>query len=322
VPEGGDKLDFRGVQAFDGKTAIVMSSGTGDLSRLYKTADGCETWKLVFMNPAKDGFFDAISFPKSLNSPVAGMGYLIGDPVGGVFALYESANSGSTWHRWSNPSLQDTTCTRREPEAKRTEALFAASNTSLFEFYKSNFLFVTGGEGGSRLFYADSIARFGDLGGPCKTNFGSIELPLAKGSSSTGAFSVAAQSPNSYFPFRLMVVGGDYTKPDASSGTAVFVSSRDGAHIIGSRFVLTVPTTSPHGYRSAVAFDADLKTWITVGPNGTDISTDQGRNWRSVIPGPGDAPDADKNWNALSLPFVVGQHGRIGVLRADALGKR
>jgi hypothetical protein len=29
--------------------------------------------------------------------------------------------------------------------------------------------------------------------------------------------------------------------------------------------------------------------------------------------------DADKNWNALSLPFVVGPHGRIGKLNAKAL---
>ena len=30
-------------------------------------------------------------------------------------------------------------------------------------------------------------------------------------------------------------------------------------------------------------------------------------------------PDADRNWNALSLPFVVGPHGRIGKLDAQAL---
>jgi hypothetical protein len=59
--------------------------------------------------------------------------------------------------------------------------------------------------------------------------------------------------------------------------------------------------------------------WVTVGPNGTDISTDDGRNWRALWPAPGDAPGADRDWNALSLPFVVGPHGRIGILRTDAL---
>jgi hypothetical protein len=63
------------------------------------------------------------------------------------------------------------------------------------------------------------------------------------------------------------------------------------------------------------------KTWITVGPNGTDISTDDGRNWRALHPDPkfNDPPDADQHWNALSLPFVVGPHGRIGTLRPNAI---
>ncbi len=80
-------------------------------------------------------------------------------------------------------------------------------------------------------------------------------------------------------------------------------------------------TTLPHGYRSAVAYDATTKTWITVGPNGTDISTDDGRNWRAVHPDPAlhEPPDADRDWNALSLPFVVGPHGRIGKLKTSAL---
>jgi hypothetical protein len=79
--------------------------------------------------------------------------------------------------------------------------------------------------------------------------------------------------------------------------------------------------TFPHGFRSAIAYDAASKTWITVGPNGTDISTDDGRNWRALHPDPAlhEAPDADRNWNALSLPFVVGPHGRIGKMNPHAL---
>ena len=68
-----------------------------------------------------------------------------------------------------------------------------------------------------------------------------------------------------------------------------------------------------------MAYDATTKTWITVGPNGTDISTDDGRNWRALRPSASEAPDTDQHWNALSLPFVVGPHGRIGKLRPEAL---
>jgi hypothetical protein len=36
MPPGAEKLDFRGIQAFD-ENIIAMSSGPGDQSRLYKT---------------------------------------------------------------------------------------------------------------------------------------------------------------------------------------------------------------------------------------------------------------------------------------------
>ena len=52
IPPDAEKLDFRGIRGFDENTAIVMSSGPGDQSRLYKTTDGCQTWKLLFTNPA------------------------------------------------------------------------------------------------------------------------------------------------------------------------------------------------------------------------------------------------------------------------------
>ncbi len=75
IPPGAEKLDFRGIQAFDENTAIVMSSGPGDLSRLYKTTDGCQTWKLLFTNPDKEGFWDALQFIDHRTSE-----YLLGRP--------------------------------------------------------------------------------------------------------------------------------------------------------------------------------------------------------------------------------------------------
>jgi hypothetical protein len=51
---------------------------------------------------------------------------------------------------------------------------------------------------------------------------------------------------------------------------------------------------------------------FTIGPDGTDVSTDSGRTWRGLKPGPTGALDADRNWNAFSQPFIVGPKGRIG----------
>jgi hypothetical protein len=106
----------------------------------------------------------------------------------------------------------------------------------------------------------------------------------------------------------MLAVGGDFKAPEQRTGTAAFFS--------GGKW--QAPQTPPHGYRSAVAYYAPAKTWIAVGPNGTDISTDDGRNWRALTPSAEDTPDADKNWNALSLPFVAGPNGRIGKLKPDA----
>jgi len=321
VPPGAEKLDFRGIQAFDANTAIVMSSGKGDLSRLYKTIDGCQTWKLVFTNPDKDGFWDALKmmWPMSGFSLESG-GILIGDPVDGHFSLFRSVDEGLTWKRWGGKqSAFGAENNEKQALAKKDESLFAASNQSLALWTPDRFLFVTGGPAGARLVYADSSSWCVEMGGTCSIGFSHVTLPTLASSSSAGAFAIAAEK-TSYFPLRMMIVGGDYTKPDQTLGTAVFVSSRDGAHLpLTSYFDVFTPTTPPHGYRSAVAYDEATKIWITVGPNGTDISTDDGRNWRALKPGPSDAPDADQHWNALSLPFVVGPHGRIGVLNPAAL---
>jgi len=64
IPPGAEHLGFRGIQAFDANTAIVMSSGKGDFSRLYETSGGCHTWKQVLKNDDENGFWDALVFQR------------------------------------------------------------------------------------------------------------------------------------------------------------------------------------------------------------------------------------------------------------------
>jgi len=293
VPPGAEKLDFRGIQAFDANTAIVMSSGKGDLSRLYKTTDGCNTWKLVFTNPDKDGFWDVLL----VNQPDYVQIFILGDPVGGQFAFWSYIDGPKEkWHRVHTP-----------PNIEG-ESIFAASNSAMIAPYDdATSFFATGGSQGSRFFVNQDSCGNG-------VDYWIVHpLPMFPKGSSSGVFSLAlADSPSSIDMCpRLVAVGGDYLKPNDSTGTAAFTT--DG----GKKW--SAPTTPPHGYRSAVAYEEKSKTWITVGPNGTDVSTDDGRNWRALHPGPQDAPDADRNWNALSLPYVVGPNGRIGKLNPESL---
>jgi photosystem II stability/assembly factor-like uncharacterized protein len=306
VPTGADKLDFRGIQAFDANTAIVMSSGKGDLSRLYKTTDGCHTWKLVFTNPDEDGFWDAIIATRN-------GGLLIGDPVDGRFAIYGSSDSGlEKWERIGEKTGY--LHFRFDLSPYEGEGLFAASNSSAMGSPTTGAFFVTGGPKGSFFVYG-GWSEHGRSGYPI-ASFAKIALPLAKGQSA-GAFSISCSVQLPSRPkLSCISVGGDYLKPDSIEGTAAYTSNIDNLHK-----KWTASKTPPHGYRSAVAYDPTTKTWITVGPNGTDVSTDDGKNWHALQPDPAmhEAADADRNWNALSLPFVVGPHGRIGKLDAAAL---
>ena len=50
-------LQFRDIEAFDANHAVVMSSGTGPDSQIYRTADGGQTWTLVFQNMEPNAFY-------------------------------------------------------------------------------------------------------------------------------------------------------------------------------------------------------------------------------------------------------------------------
>ncbi len=150
IPPGAEHLDFRGIQAFDANTAIVMSSGPGDQSRLYKTTDGCQTWTLLFTNPDKTGFWDALRFeaPNPQLIRPTRRGVIVGDPVGGHFPIFISSDLGNTWTPATDKFLS------KLPHAYAGEALFAASNSAADAVGDAgNLAFVTGGPGGSRLLH-------------------------------------------------------------------------------------------------------------------------------------------------------------------------
>ena len=282
IPLGAEKLDFRAVWAWDAKRAMVMSAGPGDQSRIYETNDGCSHWTELIRNTEKDGFWDAMVFQRGSHtmSDTVKTGVVIGDPIHDHFYTM-NAKPESQW------ILDAASCA-----ARPGEAAFAASNSSAFVFGSQQYILVTGGTGGPRALLSPLLARR-DVAQGCLD----VALPLAGGSESAGAFSVFFRDAN-----HGVTVGGDYKKPNETSGTAAFTTD-SGHH-------WTAPSKPPHGYRSSVAWDAATKSWIAVGTNGSDISKDDGMTWQHLD---------DDNWNALSMPYVVGPKGRIGKLRGDAV---
>jgi hypothetical protein len=117
-----------------------------------------------------------------------------------------------------------------------------------------------------------------------------------------------------------VAVGGDYTRPEVRTGTAAY--SIDGGRS------WQPAQTPPGGYRSAVAWecpdcsflvkDPPGGLWIAVGPNGSDISRDNGQSWQPIEHAAGTTARGGE-WNALSLPWVVGPHGRIAKLNEAML---
>ena len=282
VPPGAEKLDFRGVWAWNSQRAAVMSIGNGDQSRLYKTTDGCTSWTQVYVNPDAAGFFDSILFVDEKR------GAILGDPVDGEFVVLETADGGEHWSRVRNPGL------RANPKG---EGAFAASNSSLIMTPVGQDLqFGTGGLGRARVVRAGS--RFER---PSSTHIDwskSTAVPMAGGTESAGVFGLGYRDAT-----HGIAVGGDYQKPTERSGTAAFTS--DGGQS------WTAAANLPSGFRSAVAWDERRKAWIAVGTNGADVSFDNGRNWRKF--------DSEHNWNALSLPWAVGPKGKIGKLNEEAI---
>lgn len=278
-PAGAEKLDFRGVWAWSEGVATILSSGPGDLSRVYLTTDACAHWTEQIRNKDKDGFWDALAFKEDSGSQ-ARTGILIGDPVNGRFETFN-------WVPERGWLANTNSCLAREGEAG-----FAASNSSVVVFGAGRYMIATGGKGGPRTLLSPLLA-YNDSNKDCLA----ATLPLAGGTESSGAFSVAFRDLK-----HGVVVGGDYKKSDEANGTAAW-SEDGGRH-------WTAAIRSPHGYRSAVMWYPEAKVWIAVGTNGSDISRDDGKTWKRLD---------DGKWNAVSPPFAVGPGGRIGKLHADLL---
>ncbi len=243
-----DELDFRDIDAFDARTAYVLSIGTGAASRIYKTLDAGATWTLQFKNDDRRAFFDAMSFWD------ADHGIVMGDSIDGQFCIMTTEDGGRVWTRVPAIAL---------PAALGNEGAFAASGTNIAVFGKSYAWIGTGAGAKAR------VLRTTDRGRTWKI----AETPLISGEFA-GIYSVAFRDAR-----HGVVVGGDYKKErDAVDNFAV---TSDG----GATWTLSKGLS---GFRSAVAFvpGAKTPTLVAVGPSGTDYSKDDGRTW-SALEGPG-----------------------------------
>ncbi len=176
--KGFEQTDFRDIEAFDDKTAVIM--GIAEPAYILRTTDGGDTWQTVYENEAKGMFLDAMEFSDDKN------GVAIGDPIDNRFFMTQTFDGGKTWK-----DIASQNC----PVADSGEACFASSGTNIRKFGKKEFVFITGG--------LKSNLVIGNK---------KINLPILQGKNSTGANSVAVKNNKT-----MIVVGGDFTTKDSTT---------------------------------------------------------------------------------------------------------
>ncbi len=273
--KGFEKTDFRDIEAFDEKTAVIM--GVADPAFILRTTDGGKSWKTVYTDTTKGVFLDAMAFQGKF-------GVAVGDPLGDPTKMYvlSTFNGGRSWHKYpaGAPAYG--------PLAEK-EAMFASSGTNLVlfrEFHqhaRQNLTYVVTG-GGAASFFNSSTAE-------------KQPLPLIQGKESTGANSIAAWNMQ-----RLYVVGGDFMHDKDTTGNACY--SDDGGKTWNR------PLTPPHGYRSCVIYTSKDQL-VSCGTSGVDLSTDGGQHWTLVAPDSYHVCQKAKNGSAV---FLAGGNGKIARL--------
>ncbi len=256
-PPGTADLDFRDIEAFDARTAVILSIGEGEDSRIYRTSDGGRTWTESFRNTEPAAFYNCVAFFDARH------GLTVGDPVAGEFRVLTTADGGRSWSRVPAEGL---------PPALDGEYEFSASGQCVTVAGKKDAWLATGGSSVARVLHSGDRGR----------TWTASETPLAS-SPSAGVFAVGFRSP------RVGVaIGGDYANP--TNPDDALALTFDGGR------TWRAPLAAPQGYRSAVAYHPFLPTaLIAVGPTGSDVSLDGGFRWHQFDTGSFDSVDCTRD---------------------------
>jgi photosystem II stability/assembly factor-like uncharacterized protein len=182
--KGFEGRDFRDIEAFDDRTAVVMA--IAEPAVILRTTDGGATWRTVYENKAPGMFLDAMDFSDDRH------GAVIGDPIQGRFFIAITSDGGLSWKEMQAD---------QRPKADSAEACFAASGTNLRLHPYGTSYFVSGGAR-SRLFI----------------NHTPHDLPLLQGQQSTGANSLACHTDKKTKASTWVVVGGNFSSDTLRAG--------------------------------------------------------------------------------------------------------
>ncbi|MBC9713605.1 oxidoreductase [Streptomyces sp. TRM66268-LWL] len=258
-PPGAGELEFRDIEAFDRKRAVVLAIGEGEASRVFRTEDGGKTWTEAFRNDEPRAFYDCLTFFDAKN------GLAMSDPVDGKYRILSTSDGGRSWRVLPSEGM---------PPAQTGEAGFAAGGQCLVSQGRSDVWLATGGGATARVLHS------ADRG----LTWTAAETPIPAGDPARGVFALAFRSRT-----QGIAVGGDYRAGQASPQASAV--SRD-----GGRTWETSAEPVP-AYRSGVTWVPHTKSVaLAVGPTGTDLTLDGGRTWKAFDPGSFDTVDCAEDF--------------------------
>lgn len=242
VVPGAERLQFRDVHAAGADTAWLLSAGSGELSRIYRTVDGGLSWELQFLNREPEGFYDCFDFW----SPTHGVAY--GDAVGGELRILLTTD-GVRWSLVAPGAL---------PPALEREGGFAASGTCVVTRSGGHAWIGTGAGATAR------VLRTADGGRRWRV----AETPIVSGEAA-GITTLAFRDLR-----HGIALGGDLQDPDGHAPNVAV--TRDG----GRSWALAARPTMPGAvYGSAYVPGAPTPTVVAVGPKGAELSRDEAESW-------------------------------------------
>lgn len=267
---------FSAIAAVDGSTAVVISSGKGNQSRVYRTDDGCKSWQIAFENPEDAGSF--VTLRRVTGKQI----YLLGEPVAGKFQMYLSQDGGAKWFVTDDAGL----------DAQPGESALGTTLTAAGPFL----YFGSRSTAGPRLHFTEAKCKPGQSD-VCDVVWASSPFPASSGLLQAIGVRTALSMSGKAFTYVLGAA------PDANPVTAASTAN-NGAAWSASQ---VPPSVQP----VRLAFIVSRQAWIAVGAGGTAITDIDAKRWHSAQAA---GSEQDRGWTALALPFAVGAGGHIARL--------
>lgn len=269
---GADTLQFRDVHAISADVAWLLAAGPAEMSRIYRTDDGGENWRLQWTNAEPDGFYDCLSFFDDE------LGLAYGDAVDGELRILRTTDGGDHW------SLVGA---ERLPAAQEGEGGFAASGTCLAMGARNLAWIGTGNSDPARVLRSDDRGE----------SWVAAAAPLVAGEAA-GITSISFRDSR----FGL-VVGGDLARADEHTANVAVTADGGVSWTAGGTLRM-----AGAAYGGAWVPGANPAVAVAVGPGGADWSSDGGVTWSGFD----DRDWWGLAFVSPDAGWIVGPEGRVG----------